>query len=47
MSERDKLAAWALAIAAFIGLLLWLGTQPPRYGANPPCVMQGHDEVCY
>jgi hypothetical protein len=45
MSERDKVAAWAVTIAVLVGVLLWLSTQPPS-PANGPCVQQGHDLVC-
>jgi hypothetical protein len=45
LSERDKVAAWAVAIALMIAGYLWLGTQPPT-DAVGPCVTQGHDYVC-
>ena len=45
MSERDKVAAWAIFIAVMVGLMLWLSTQPPTPG-NGPCAKVAHDEVC-
>jgi hypothetical protein len=37
-------ASWTIAFIAFVGLMLWLSTQPPSH--NGPCAKVAHDEVC-
>lgn len=43
MSERDKVAAWVVAIALMVGGYIWLGQQPASPGL---CVQQGPELVC-